>query len=95
MNVLGVLRRLRGLSQEEVGRAVGIRQKALSDYENGLRPTPEKLVKLAVFFRVSDREAEELLREIPSGVMEDLPHAVLEHVQARRAHWRHAQGAVN
>jgi len=78
VNALAVLRRTRGLTQEDVGRATGIRPKTLSDYEHGLRPTPQNLVKLAQFFRVAEQDAARLLREVPGEVFDDLPRAVLE-----------------
>ena len=82
MNLLGIMRRTRGLSQEDVGRATGIRPKTLSDYEHGLRPPPGNLRKLAMFYRVPEHEASQLLREVDSDVVEDLPRAVLERVGA-------------
>lgn len=80
MNVLGILRRTRGLSQGQVGAAVGIRPKTLSDYENGLRPTPQNLIKLAAFFGVPESEAPSLTREVPGTFIQELPRTVLGHV---------------
>ena len=48
------LRKQRGLSQKELGAAVGLSHKAISTIESGLRATTiEKLVLLADFFGVS------------------------------------------
>ena len=48
------LRKQRGLSQKELGEAVGLSHKAISTIESGLRSTTiEKLVLLADFFGVS------------------------------------------
>lgn len=48
------LRKQRGLSQKELGEAVGLSHKAISTIESGLRATTiEKLVLLADFFGVS------------------------------------------
>jgi len=80
VNVLALLRRTRGLSQEDVSRAVGIRQKTLSEYERGLRPTPVNLIKLAQFFHVPEQDAPRLMREAHGDLIEDLPRVVLEHV---------------
>ena len=82
MNLLGIMRRTRGLSQADVGRAVGISAQAVSDFEHGLRPSTSTLTRLATFFRISEDEASQLLREVDSDVVEDLPRAVLERVGA-------------
>jgi len=51
--VLG-LRKARGLTQKELGEAVGLSYKAISTIESGARGTSvEKLIELAVYFRVS------------------------------------------
>ncbi|BDF73054.1 hypothetical protein CE91St41_40380 [Oscillospiraceae bacterium] len=48
------LRKERGLSQKELGDAVGLSHKAISTIESGTRSTTiEKLVALARFFGVS------------------------------------------
>ena len=48
------LRKQRGLSQKELGEAVGLSHKAISTIESGSRSTTiEKLVLLADFFGVS------------------------------------------
>ena len=48
------LRKQRGLSQKEIGEAVGLSHKAISTIESGSRSTTiEKLVLLADFFGVS------------------------------------------
>ena len=48
------LRRERGLSQRELGDAVGLSHKAISTLESGSRSTTiEKLIALADFFGVS------------------------------------------
>lgn len=48
------LRKRRGLSQKELGEAVGLSHKAISTIESGARSTTiEKLVLLADFFQVS------------------------------------------
>ena len=48
------LRKQRGLSQKELGEAVGLSHKAISTIESGARSTTiEKLVLLADFFQVS------------------------------------------
>ena len=48
------LRKERGLSQKELGEAVGLSHKAISTIESGTRSTTiEKLVALARFFGVS------------------------------------------
>lgn len=48
------LRKKRGLSQKELGEAVGLSHKAISTIESGSRGTSlEKLVALARFFDVS------------------------------------------
>ena len=48
------LRKQRGLSQKELGEAVGLSHKAISTIESGVRSTTiEKLVLLADFFQVS------------------------------------------
>jgi transcriptional regulator with XRE-family HTH domain len=82
MNLLGIMRRTRGLSQLEVGRAVGISAQAVSDFEHGLRPSPPTLGRLASFFRVPEQDAAQLMREVDSNVVEDLPRTVLAAVGA-------------
>lgn len=48
------LRKRRGLSQKELGEAVGLSHKAISTIESGVRSTTiEKLILLADFFQVS------------------------------------------
>lgn len=48
------LRKHRGLSQKELGEAVGLSHKAISTIESGARSTTiEKLILLADFFQVS------------------------------------------
>lgn len=48
------LRKQRGLSQKELGEAVGLSHKAISTIESGVRSTTiEKLILLADFFQVS------------------------------------------
>ncbi len=48
------LRKQRGLSQKELGEAVGLSHKAISTIESGARSTTiEKLILLADFFQVS------------------------------------------
>lgn len=48
------LRKKRGLSQKELGEAVGLSHKAISTLEGGSRGTTiEKLIALAQFFNVS------------------------------------------
>ena len=48
------LRKKHGLSQKELGEAVGLSYKAISTIESGARGTSvEKLIELAVYFRVS------------------------------------------
>lgn len=54
MNKLKELRLERDLSQEEVGKVIGISGQALGLYENGKRDIPTKnLIKLANFYNVS------------------------------------------
>jgi len=51
--VLG-LRKAKGLTQKELGEAVGLSYKAISTIESGSRGTSvEKLIELAVYFQVS------------------------------------------
>lgn len=85
MIVLTILRRTRGLSQGELGRALGIRQKTLSAYERGMRPTAANLMKLAAYFHIDEQNAGTLMREVPGSMVEDLPRAVIEHVQGGAA----------
>lgn len=73
-----ILRKARELSQEDVGRAVGLRQKTVSDFERGLRPSPGSLAKLASFYGVPEQAAARLLRDVPADV---ITRAVLEHAQ--------------
>lgn len=54
MKRLRSLRLERGLTQEELGRAVGVGKTTISQYENGVRtPDAEMLDRLASFFDVS------------------------------------------
>ena len=49
-----VLRKQRGMSQKELGEAIGLSHKSISTIESGSRTTTlEKLVMLARFFQVS------------------------------------------
>ena len=49
-----MLRKQRGMSQKELGEAIGLSHKSISTIESGSRTTPlEKLVILARFFQVS------------------------------------------
>ena len=57
-NVLGEriyqLRKANGLSQKELGEAIGLSHKAISTLESGTRGTTvDKLVELAYYFHVS------------------------------------------
>lgn len=48
------LRKARGISQERLGKAVGLSRKAISTIESGARSTTiEKLIALARYFGVS------------------------------------------
>ena len=48
------LRKARGISQEKLGKAVGLSHKAISTIESGARSTTiEKLIALARYFEVS------------------------------------------
>ena len=48
------LRKQRGLSQKELGAAIGLSHKSISTIESGLTSTSiEKLILLALFFNVS------------------------------------------
>ena len=48
------LRKARGISQEKLGKAVGLSHKAISTIESGARSTTiEKLIALARYFGVS------------------------------------------
>ena len=59
-NFLYELRTEKGLSQSELGRLVGVSNKAVSKWEMGAaKPRPEKLARLAEIFGVT---IEELLR---------------------------------
>ena len=49
-----MLRKQRGMSQKELGEAIGLSHKSISTIESGSRATTlEKLVALARFFQVS------------------------------------------
>lgn len=49
-----MLRKQRGMSQKELGEAIGLSHKSISTIESGSRTTTlEKLVMLARFFQVS------------------------------------------
>lgn len=49
-----MLRKQRGMSQKELGEAIGLSHKSISTIESGSRTTTlEKLVALARFFQVS------------------------------------------
>ena len=48
------LRKERGLTQEQLGKAVGIANNTISQYETGaLEPNIETIIKLCAFFNVS------------------------------------------
>ena len=48
------LRKSRGMTQKQLGEAIGLTQKAISTIESGLRETTfDKLILLAKFFNVS------------------------------------------
>ncbi len=54
MERLRALRNERGITQEELGRVVGVGKTTISQYENGVRtPDAEMLGKLASYFGVS------------------------------------------
>ncbi|MGB9780652.1 helix-turn-helix domain-containing protein [Caldanaerobacter sp.] len=54
MNRIKDLRAEKGISQNELAKALGLTQQAISAYENGLRePDLETLQKIADFFNVS------------------------------------------
>jgi len=49
-----LLRKVKGLTQKELGDEVGLSYKAISTIESGARGTSvEKLIELAVYFQVS------------------------------------------
>lgn len=54
VNRIKDLRAEKGISQNELAKALGLTQQAISAYENGLRePDLETLQKIADFFNVS------------------------------------------
>lgn len=50
---LAVMRTARGLTQAKLAQSVGIDQAKISQYENGLTPTPAHLDKIESFFGVT------------------------------------------
>lgn len=48
-SVISTHRRAQGLSQEALGKQLGVRQSAVSRWENGRRPEPEAFDKIAEF----------------------------------------------
>jgi len=47
----------KGISQEELGKAIGVSKQAVSSYETGVRdPNPEQRHKLADFFEITEAE---------------------------------------
>lgn len=68
MNGLESLRRFWKLKQLDVAEATGISQHRISEFERGLRPTPEQLRALAEFFGVPESLEYMLMEPVPPAV---------------------------
>ena len=78
---IAVLRKTRGVKQEELARFVGVSAQAVSKWENGGVPDTELLPKIAEFFQVSIDE----LFGIQIGVVANIQDAILEDITKTKA----------
>ena len=74
----------KGMSQEEVAKAIGVSQRSYSNYENGTRnPKIDKIIKLAKLLEIkltlntnvlNDKKNENKLYDVPKSLDEQLKY---------------------
>lgn len=78
----------KGMSQEEVAKAIGVSQRSYSNYENGTRnPKIDKIIKLAKLLEIkltlitnvlNDKKNENKLYDVPKSLDEQLKYVQIE-----------------
>jgi len=81
----------KGMSQEEVAKAIGVSQRSYSNYENGTRnPKIDKIIKLAKLLEIkltlntnvlNDKKNENKLYDVPKSLDEQLKYIQMENIK--------------